>query len=347
MFFRKAIRQVHLWLGFASGIVLLMVAFTGCLLAFEDEIRDVTQHDLLYVEAQPLPAISVKQIRAAIRKYDSTLKLNQIRFYGDPGKAVQCYTRNKKIIAVHPYSGKILGIRDTSKDVLSLLLSFHRTLLLGETGELIIRCHVWIFLAMLLSGIVLWMPPRLKQWKQNLVLKSNLPPKRRNYEWHRMLGLYAWLPLMMIAITGISMASGGEKKPKVTSTSVNTVASEDIYDKVVHQITHEEPIEVLRVTFPQDSTGTIAISARYVTAGLRKQSVFSFDQYSGKRLKTELYQQKSFRERFFGSNYEIHTGRIFGLPGKIVMFLASLIALSLPVTGFLIWKGKRKPASLK
>jgi uncharacterized iron-regulated membrane protein len=39
-------------------------------------------------------------------------------------------------------------------------------------------------------------------------------------------------------------------------------------------------------------------------------------------------------------NYDIHIGAILGLPGKIVAFLASLIAASLPVTGLVIWWGK-------
>ncbi|HEY5745141.1 MAG TPA: PepSY-associated TM helix domain-containing protein [Chryseolinea sp.] len=345
MAFRKAIQRVHLWLGFTSGTLLVAVALTGCVLAFEDELRYATQHDVLYVEAENKPQLSVSQLQASLREYDAKLKLNQIRFYGDPTKATQCYTRDKKIVGVNPYNGKILGVRDTSKDWLSLILSFHRTLLLGKTGETIILCNVCIFLAMLLSGIVLWMPPLLKQWKHNLSLKRNLPPKRRNYEWHRMLGLYAWLPLLLIAITGISMASGGEKKQKLKSSFVSNPSARNIYDEVAGQVHHREPIDVLRVTFPQDSSDVIAISVRYETRSFRKQSTFSFDQYSGKLLKTELYEQKSFGQRFFGSNYEIHTGRIFGIPGKIIMFLAGLIALSLPITGFLIWKGKRTKAS--
>jgi len=40
--------------------------------------------------------------------------------------------------------------------------------------------------------------------------------------------------------------------------------------------------------------------------------------------------------------YDIHVGAIFGIPGKILVFLASLITASLPVSGFLIWKGRRK-----
>ncbi len=345
MTFRKAIQRIHLWLGFTSGALLIAVAFTGCILAFEDELRYVTQHELLYVEAENKSSLNVEQLQAALREFDPKLKLNQIRFYGDPEMATQCYTRDKKIIAVNPYTGKILGVRDTSKDWLSVILSFHRTLLLGKTGETIILWNVCIFLAMLLSGLVLWTPPLFKQWKQNLSLKRNLPPKRRNYEWHRMFGLYAWLPLFLIAITGISMAWGSEKKEKLKSLFAANPPAGNIYDQVASQVHHQEPIDVLRVTFPKDSSDVVSISVRYETRGFRKQSSFSFDQYSGKLLKTELYQEKSFGQRFFGSNYEIHTGRIFGVPGKIIMFLASLIALSLPITGFLIWKGKRNGAS--
>jgi uncharacterized iron-regulated membrane protein len=40
-------------------------------------------------------------------------------------------------------------------------------------------------------------------------------------------------------------------------------------------------------------------------------------------------------------NYDIHVGAVLGLPGKIMAFFASLFAASLPVTGFLIWWGRR------
>jgi uncharacterized iron-regulated membrane protein len=43
-------------------------------------------------------------------------------------------------------------------------------------------------------------------------------------------------------------------------------------------------------------------------------------------------------------NYEIHTGAILGLPGKVFAFLMSLFIASLPVTGVILWwkKGKRR-----
>ena len=41
-------------------------------------------------------------------------------------------------------------------------------------------------------------------------------------------------------------------------------------------------------------------------------------------------------------NYDIHIGAVLGYPGRIAAFLAALIAASLPITGLLIWLGKRK-----
>jgi uncharacterized iron-regulated membrane protein len=43
-------------------------------------------------------------------------------------------------------------------------------------------------------------------------------------------------------------------------------------------------------------------------------------------------------------NYDIHVGAIAGLPGKILAFLISLLCSSLPVTGFLVWYGKKVKA---
>jgi len=47
------------------------------------------------------------------------------------------------------------------------------------------------------------------------------------------------------------------------------------------------------------------------------------------------------------ANYDIHVGAILGLPTKIIAFIVSLICASLPVTGFMIWWGRRKKKTVK
>ncbi|PUZ27968.1 PepSY domain-containing protein [Chitinophaga parva] len=341
MTFRKLINTLHLYLGLVSGILILIVATTGCILAFEDEIRFATQHSALYVTPENKPQASVEQLISVVKKYDAKAKLAQVRYLGNPSRAVLCYLKDKRIIFVNPYNEQVVSVRNPDTDFFTVVLSIHRTLMLGKTGETIILCNVVVFLVMVLSGFVLWLPRKIKQLKQAITIKANASAKRRYFDLHSVFGFYGFIPLVMICLTGISMATGGSDK-KVRSLQMGTKPSKNFYDSLVAQVYHKEPVEMLRVSFPADSMGVVNVLMRYETNGLRKQSSFTFDRYSGVLLKSDTYQDKPFIQRFFGSSYEIHTGRVFGIPGKIIMFLAGLIALSLPITGWLIWTGKRK-----
>ena len=43
MTFKKIIGTLHLWLGLFSGLVVFVVAVTGCIYVFQKEIQDLTQ----------------------------------------------------------------------------------------------------------------------------------------------------------------------------------------------------------------------------------------------------------------------------------------------------------------
>lgn len=47
-------------------------------------------------------------------------------------------------------------------------------------------------------------------------------------------------------------------------------------------------------------------------------------------------------KKFTNSMYDIHTGQILGLFGKILAFMSSIIVASLPITGFIIWRNKKR-----
>lgn len=62
---------------------------------------------------------------------------------------------------------------------------------------------------------------------------------------------------------------------------------------------------------------------------------------------TGKYSEANLGQLLRRMNYDIHTGAILGLPGKILAFLASLVCATLPVTGFVIWWGRRKKGNKK
>jgi uncharacterized iron-regulated membrane protein len=98
------------------------------------------------------------------------------------------------------------------------------------------------------------------------------------------------------------------------------------------------------ITPPADRTAPIRIIMRYPYTLVRKQNTFFLSPYNGRLLKADLYTNYTAYDKVARSNYDLHTGRIhaLGLGSKIIWFLAALMAASLPVTGFLIWWGRRK-----
>jgi uncharacterized iron-regulated membrane protein len=71
-----------------------------------------------------------------------------------------------------------------------------------------------------------------------------------------------------------------------------------------------------------------------------------FDQSTLEEVPTiSIYGRRSeadLADQMIRMNYDIHVGTIFGLPTKILAFLASLTIATLPVTGVLLYLGRTR-----
>ena len=147
-----------------------------------------------------------------------------------------------------------------------------------------------------------------------------------------------------------SITSGGEElKPYVLPVSdihlqvVNRVTNP--LDRLYTQLRHEEPAaKTFYFALPGQADGVYRVSVVH-KEGLTTVPIICFDRYTLVSLKgagpyAGKYTEASPADKFRRMNLEIHDGRIWGLPGKIIMFLASLTGASLPVTGFIIWYRK-------
>ena len=65
--FRKIIGWLHLWLGLTSGLVVFIIAVTGCLYAFQDEIQNAIQ-PYRFTVAQDKPVLPPSQLKAIAEK---------------------------------------------------------------------------------------------------------------------------------------------------------------------------------------------------------------------------------------------------------------------------------------
>ncbi|QJB37153.1 PepSY domain-containing protein [Chitinophaga oryzae] len=372
--FKKTILKIHRWLGLASGLVVFILGITGCIYAFIDELKPVVYKQRMYVEAPvgarrlPLDVVREKAQAAVGEKYKlqlaevpaganrsvsfRTLKVNP------DGLSYATYMEYFYRIYVDPYTGKVLKIENTKWEFFNLVVNLHINLLLGpKIGGTIVNWSVIIFLVMLISGIVLWWPANKAAAKQRFRFKwkESTKWKRKNYDLHNILGFYSMAVLLIISITGLVIsypwvsnsiqwiANGG--KPTVLpapvfsdTTNVNAYSLEKILSDAVIKAPQGT---MFFVSIPKDGKAAVSVFARRDGKPLYKATRMQYDQHSATMLSRRTFSDMGNGERINAMNYDIHVGAVLGIPGKILAFLASLIAASLPVTGFYIWWGRR------
>jgi uncharacterized iron-regulated membrane protein len=359
MTIKKLILQIHLWLGLTSGVVVFIVATTGALYVFEEEGRELFQHKYYHVTppAGNPARLPLTQLTDTFRTHYPKEKLTSIRFKETKDATVIFFTKNK-LVSINPYTSSIAGVRNVNGDFFTVVQKIHTELLLGNVGKQIVRWNVLIFFILCISGLVLWWPRQRRFFKQAVKINFKAKSwKRVNWDLHRVLGFYALLVLLIISMTGlfwvfdtaknivafITHSPVTEKEMKVKAKPIPgkhfTLDEAYTYAAVNYPGAKET-----FVTPPTDSTAPIRIIMRYPYTLVRKQNTFFLSPYNGKLLKTDLYTNYTAYDKVARSNYDLHTGRIraLGLGSKIIYFLAALMAASLPVTGFLIWWGRRK-----
>lgn len=350
--------------------MVFIIAVTGCLYAFKVEIEDITQ-PYRFVEQAEGKMFSPSELKTIAEKELPEKKIHSVG-YGSPGRSAHLSFYNGDpeyyyIMYINPYTGKVLKTKDMAWDFFSVVLDGHFYLWLpDEIGQPVVASATLIFVVMLITGIIMWWPRSKAARKQRFTIKWNARWRRRNYDLHNVLGFYMSWIVIFIALTGLVWgfqwfsdayywtASGGKEKKEYQEPISDTTllqVRQDIpaVDAVWHIMKNEYAgVSSIEVHFPEEKTSSIAANANPDRMTYWKMDYRYFDQYTLKELPVDhMYGRlasTSAADKLMRMNYDIHVGAIFGLPGKFMTFFASLIAASLPVTGFMIWRGRRKSA---
>jgi uncharacterized iron-regulated membrane protein len=358
--FKNAILQIHLWLGLATGLVVFVVSITGCIYVFEEEIRDFTQRDKLYVPVQQKPFAGLKAIIRSYHKASNNAKVTSIRINNArPDATVMVSGSKKSEYYFNPYTAEL--VEKSKTDWLHVDEDLHRTLLLGEPGKMIMNWSVLIFVIMLISGWILWFPKQMRLLRQSLTIKWNASFKRVNYDLHNVLGFYSSFILIIIAVSGLYFAFENVKKgatfltgskltkPVMVHAAAKPLPADSLpmrYEQIYSAAMREYP-GAKKTALSIRKTGELRLRIIYPSAWSRKQNVFYFDPATLQMSKYKLYKDFKLADKLESSNYDLHTGQMFGLFGKVLACIASLISASLPVTGLIIWLKKKKKTKKK
>jgi uncharacterized iron-regulated membrane protein len=204
---RRYIGKIHLWLGFTSGILVFIVAVTGCIYAFQAEIQDLTQ-SFRFVDRQSRDFLPPSVLKAVAEERIPDKHIHAV-LYNGPDRAAQVifYSYEPEyyyLVYVNPYTAEVLRVKDMAFDFFAIILDGHFYLWLPrEIGQPVVASATLVFIVMLISGIVLWWPRKKKDAKQRFSVRWNSRWKRRNYDLHNVLGFYVSSILLMLALTGL------------------------------------------------------------------------------------------------------------------------------------------------
>ncbi|RAK68062.1 PepSY-associated TM helix domain-containing protein [Hymenobacter edaphi] len=369
--FKKAIGKLHLWLGLASGLVVFIVSITGAIFTFQDDIRDLTE-PWRKVPVQQTAYLLPSQLQAAaLAAHPGIAAKDCWTTYFGPERSATVFFTDKAgapiMVSLNPYSGQVLHETDLRTHFFSIVQEIHMHLLLPEAvAKWVVGISISVFVVMLLTGIVLWWPKRRQERKQRLTIKWGARWRRINYDLHNVLGFYAAAIALMLALTGLFMIfpwmlessmfviNGGpvDAREKITA-KVDTLqpaaaAAQPLPDVVYRAARRLSPRAEMILLGPTGSRKDPVYCWTYgKTLHYYHRDEYAFHPVSGEVLQFLPHARKGTATRFSDMNYDLHTGQLLGFGGKIVAFLASLIAASLPVTGTVIWWGRRHKSKKK
>lgn len=374
MSFKKVILFLHRWLGLITGLVVLIVSITGCIFVFQKEINNWRFDDMYYVDPpSSTETIPLSTLQEKAQQALDGSPIYSITTHRDPEKAwsflvykpgdPDAYTyfgalEEYRSVYLNPYTGEVTGHLNNKYEFFNLVKYIHWSLLLSTPyGQPIVGWSTFIFVILLITGLVLWWPKRWtsRYLQRSFKVKWRSTWRRINYDLHNVFGFYALLVALVIALTGMAWSfswfqsavyvaatqSMTSPEPMVsTSDTTNENAADQPLDIAFtyawKQIPEADRISVMPVS-KDDKEGVIRIGGYQGKEVYYHRDALVFDQYSGELLDRKNFEDLNAGEKLIGMNYDIHVGAIAGLPGKIIAFLASLVSASLPVTGFIIW----------
>jgi uncharacterized iron-regulated membrane protein len=375
-------RRIHLYLSFAAGLVILIACLTGALLVFEKDITMAANKERYYVSAgtERLPVADILQ---RVKTSFPGMKVTGFRTYTDRERSVEVAVSPAKkkeggaqtgvpanndkkgkdakpaerqpgfTIFVNPYNGAILEKYSYRETAFYKVFAMHRWLLGGEgsAGKYIVGVSTFIFLFILITGVILWWPRTRKVLQQRLVIKWGASWKRINHDLHLVLGFYSAIFLFIVAFTGLAWSFEWFNKGIYTVTNSPLKAAPPprstyiadskpaTFDAVLAAAQAQRPgADFYNLQAPKDSTDPYTVQLLPPNA-LHESATDAlyFDQYSAAPIGHLTWQERSLGARVRGTFKPVHTGSIGGWPGKIIAFIVCLFGVSFPITGTIMW----------
>lgn len=340
---------LHRWTALSFGSLLLLAALSGTLLVLARPLDRALHTELFSAPHAPRAALQplVERLRAEFGP-DATLNLRLPL----PGETLQVAVSGawKGTVYVDPASGSERGRRTAGDGFFDVLFEFHSTLYAGDWGRAVMACAALAYLALLVSGVVLWLPLRHRWW---VPLRAGGLPFLVNL--HRVTGVAFSMLIVVSVATGAYLgwrplaqwvtSLAGPRTVAISSAPMASPAPRE-------QSTIDAVISRAESRWPGASASVVQIAPGAAAASRVRlrlpsdphpigMSMVSVDPPTGRVRATRRWDEQEAGTRAFSIVYPLHTGDLFGVVTAAVVFITGAATLLLAGTGWWIWLKRR------
>lgn len=369
--------RLHRYVGLTMATFLFLAGLTGSIIAFNTEI-DTALNPGLFTTQSRGPVLSPD---ALVRHLDLALpgaKALIVPVTVEPGHSAMLRLMprdgrsNFDEAFFDPVTGRFLGVRSwgqccfTRERLIPFLYKFHYSLALPGFWGLYLMggiAMLWTldcftaFLRTLPPGVFSW-----KQWKKAWVFKRGASPYRFTVDLHRVSGLWLWALLLILASSSVALnlpqqvfrpivavfsplkpGFGGMMAQHPVRPGQALIGFDRAADLARQDFARQHRAAIVHQIMQYGGTYGVlyARPGRAGEDGLGYSTLY-LDAYDGAVVSDDRPDTGSRGDRFLALQYPMHSGRIFGLTGRIAISLMGLVVAMLSVTGVILWLKKRR-----
>ncbi len=352
---RSIFFRIHSIAGLLSGLFIILMSLSGTALVFHEELDS-----LQYPTIIPAPGKAILPVDSCYRNLQKIFPHAQVSSCSMPENTSQPFvfsvydssfkqgTQTMQVF-MHPQTAEIIWKRGGSKDgqhnFMAWLTVFHNSFHLKKKGEWLLGFFSIVFIISLITGMIQYRKKIIPAlcFNKLLLRKANL---------HQLIGVYALLFNLMIAVTGFWMQryvftkefyAVQQPYTPVIKPSVSLFFN---VDSALKEVTKKHASFTGYVIYfaPNKQRKTAVYGSRSTNAFIHSKKFADavFLDSAGGIAKTAFVTEIIPENRRDIINAQLHYGRFGGWPIKILYGILGLTGGLLSITGCILWRKRNK-----
>ncbi|MFN3670197.1 MAG: PepSY-associated TM helix domain-containing protein [Brevundimonas sp.] len=373
----RAVWRWHFYAGLLVLPFLMLMALTGALYLFADEIDGLVYRDLSRVQPRAAAAAPDRWVAAAEAGVGGTV--TNVRVPARPDEAVRLTVSmvdgGQRTAFVDPHDARLIG--DTAfGGVMETVKQLHSLALIGPWANYVVEIVAGWAIILVATGLFLWWP---RGPGRGVVSIRATDPKRRPFwrDLHAVTGLYAGAIIAFLAVTGMPWSAfwgdqymgyvkaHGLGRPEAPTAGPFAHAAHPVdapvgvgwtMEGMVMPTPHAGPASLTRVIEAADAQGlarpylvsspsdpALAFTAAREVRQVEDTRVLYIDGADGAVRADIGYDQFGVGARAFEWGVAVHQGTQYGWINRYLMLGGCIAVWLLAISGVMMWWKRRPP----